>query len=131
MSHVHVFSVKVGSSHGLWQYKVSGTHDRVMMHSLRRILDTTCQLLGYSSADRSAVYLFHFSAEPFEGCQVCLEMIRAAADGGCHYKVRQSNIGAFEANGLFPSFVNTSYFHGWPELIYFKLERSIAGGIVN
>jgi hypothetical protein len=77
-----VFSLKVGSSHGLWRYKLSGTHDRVMMHSLRRILDTTCQLLGYTSADRSAVYLFYFCAEPFKGYQVCLERMRVVADGG-------------------------------------------------
>ena len=44
MSQVHVFSLKVGSSHGLWQYKLRGTHDRVMMHSLCHILNKTCQL---------------------------------------------------------------------------------------
>lgn len=128
MSQVHVFSLKVGSSHGLWQYKLSGTHDRVMMHSLRRILNTTCQLLDYTSADRSAVYLFYFSAEPFEGYQVCLEKIRVVAEGGCFYKVKRSTIGAFMANGVFPSIVNSNYLHGWPELIYFKLERSMTGG---
>ena len=52
MSQVHVFSLKVGTSHGLWQFKLSGTHDRVMMHSLRHILDKTCQLLGHKYADR-------------------------------------------------------------------------------
>ena len=72
----YMISLKVGSSHGLWQFKLSGTHDRVMMHGLRHILDKTCQLLGYNHADRSAVYLFYFSAEPFEGYQVCLEKIR-------------------------------------------------------
>ncbi|MGA2614347.1 MAG: hypothetical protein ABSG38_12985 [Spirochaetia bacterium] len=131
MAEMHVFSLKIGSSHGLWQYKLSGTHDRVMMHSLRRILDTTCQLLDYSCADRSAVYLFYFSAEPFEGCQVCLEKMRAAASGGCHYRVKQSNIGAFMANGVFPAIVNSNYLRGWPERIYFRLEKSLTGGIIN
>jgi hypothetical protein len=131
MSQVHVFSLKIGTSHGLWQLKLSGTHDRVMMHGLRPILDKTCQLLDFNNADRSAVYLFHFSAEPFEGYQVCLEKMRAAADGGCHYKVVRSNIGAFVANGVFPAIVNTNYLGDWPEQIYFKLEKSLASGIVN
>ena len=131
MSQVHVFSLKVGSSHGLWQFKLSGTHDRVMMHSLRLILNKTCQLLGYDSADRSAVYLFYFSAELFEGYQVCLEKMRVIADGGCRYKVKQTNIGAFVATGVFPAIVNTRYLHGWPERIYFKLEKSLTGGIVS
>jgi hypothetical protein len=131
MSQVHVFSLKVGTSHGLWQYKVSGTHERVMMHGLRHILNKTCQLLGYEFADRSAVYLFNFSAEPFEGYQVRLEKMRTAADGGCHYRVVQSNIGAFTANGVFPAIVNTNYLRGWPERIYFKLEKSLTGGIVS
>ncbi len=60
---VHVFSLKVGNAHGLWQYKLSGSHDRVMLHSLRHILGKTCQLLGldfpgsiscFSVASRSA-----------------------------------------------------------------------------
>jgi hypothetical protein len=130
MSRVYVFSLKVGSSHGLWQHKVSGTHDRVMMHSLRQILNRTCQLLGYDCADRSTVYLFYFSAEPFEGCQTCLEKMRVA-DGGCYYKVKQSSIGAFEAKGLFPSFVSADYLHEWPDRIFFKLEKSAVGGIVS
>jgi hypothetical protein len=131
MSQVHVISLKVGTSHGLWQFKLSGTHDRVMMHSLRNILDKTCQLLGYEFADRSAVYLFYFSAEPFEGYQVCLEKMRTAADGDCHYRVKQSNIGAFVARGLFPAIVNTNYLREWPERVYFKLEKSLTGGIAN
>ena len=53
MSQVHVFSLKVGTSRGLWQFKLSGTHDRVMMHSLRHILDKTCQLLDLNHTDRS------------------------------------------------------------------------------
>jgi hypothetical protein len=131
MSQVHVFSLKLGTSHGLWQYKLSGTHDRVMMHSLRHILNKTCQMLDYNYADRSAVYLFYFSAEPFEGYQVCLEKMRAVTGGSCRYKVKQSNIGAFISNGVFPAIVNTNYLHGWPERIYFKLEKSLTGGIVN
>ncbi len=131
MSQVHVFSLKVGSSHGLWQFKLSGTHDRVMMHGLRHILDKTCQLLGFDQADRSAVYLFYFSAEPFEGYQVCLEKMREVADGGCHYRVNQSKIGALMANGVFPAIVNTNYLRGWPERIYFRLEKSLTGGIIN
>jgi hypothetical protein len=126
-----MFSLKVGTSHGLWQYKLSGTHDRVMMHSLRHILNKTCQLLDFNYTDRSAVYLFYFSAEPFAGYHVCLEKVRTAADGGCHYRVEQSSIGDFRADGLFPAIVNTSYLHGWPERIYFKLEKSLTGGIVN
>jgi hypothetical protein len=43
------------------------------MRTLQRVLDKTCQLLGYDCGDRSAVYLFHFSTEPFQGHQVCLE----------------------------------------------------------
>ena len=131
MSPVNVFSLKVGASHGLWQYKLSGTHDRVMMHSLRHILNKTCQLLGCNCADRAVVYLFYFSAEPFEGYQVRLEKMREVADGGCHYRVIQSNIGTFMANGVFPAFVSTNYLRGWPERIYFKLEKSLTGGIVN
>jgi hypothetical protein len=131
MSQVYVFSLKVGTSHGLWQFKLSGTHDKVMMHSLQNILNKTCQLLDYNYADRSTVYLFNFSAEPFEDYQVCLEKMRVVADGGCHYRVIQSNIGAFVANGLFPAIVNTNYLRRWPERIYFKLEQSLTGGIVN
>lgn len=131
MAEVHVFSLKVGTSHGLWQYKLNGTHDKVMMHSLRHILNRACQLLGFDYADRSVVYLFSFSAEPFEGYQVCLERMREARDGGCYYRAKQSKIGDFMAKGLFPAIVNTSYLHSWPERIYFKLEKSIAGGIVN
>ncbi len=130
MGELHVFSLKVGTSHGLWQFKLSGTHDRVMMHGLRHILDKTCQLMGFDKADRSVVYLFHFSAEPFQGCQICLEKIREARDG-CYYRIKQSTIGAFKATGLFPAIVNTNYLHSWPESIYFKLEKSITGGIVS
>jgi hypothetical protein len=131
MSQVHVFSLKVGTSHGLWQFKLSGTHERVMMHSLQAILDKTCQLLGYDHADRSTVYLFYFSAEPFEDYQVCLAKMREVADGGCNYGVKQSNIGAFVARGLFPAIVNTNYLRSWPERIHFKLEKSLTGGIVS
>ncbi len=134
MSEVHVFSLKVGTSHGLWQYKFRGTHVRVMMHGLRHILDKTCQLLGYDCADRSAVYLFYFSDEPFQGHHVCLQKMmetKQEHDGGCYYKVKQSNIGDFAARGLFPAIVSASYFGGWPERIYFRLEKSLAGGIVN
>jgi hypothetical protein len=134
MADMYVFSLKVGTSHGLWQYKISGTHARVMMHSLRPILDKTCQQLGYDCADRSVVYLFHFSAEPFQGHQVCLEKLRETKNqqgAGCYYKVKQSNIGDFAARGLFPSIVGADYLGGWPEHIYFKLEKSAVGGIVN
>ncbi len=134
MSEVHVFSLKVGNAHGLWQYKLSGTHDRVMMHGLRHILNKTCQLLGYDYSDRSVVYLFYFSAEPFQGHQICLERMKEVQgrhDMGCSYRVKQSNIGDITAAGLFPSIVNTSYLRAWPERIYFKLEKSITGGIVS
>ena len=83
------------------------------MHRLRHILDTTCQLMGFEKADRSVVYLFHFSAEPFQGYQISLEK-REARDG-CYYRIKQSNIGAFKATGLFPAIVNTNYFHSWPQ----------------
>ena len=102
------------------------------MHSLRDILNKTCQLLGFDCEDRSAVYLFHFSAESFQGYQICLERMKEARDGhglGCYYRVKQSNIGNFMAKGLFPSIVN-SYLGAWPERIYFRLEKS-TGGIVN
>ena len=131
MAVVHVFSLKIGTSHGLWQYKLSGTHDKVMMHGLRQILDGSCRLLGFDCADRSLVYLFSFSAEPFAGWQVCLERMREARDGGCYYKAVQSKIGDLMARGLFPAVVNTSYLRSWPERIYFKIEKSIAGGVVN
>jgi hypothetical protein len=131
MAAVHVFSLKAGASHGLWQYKLSGTHDRVMMHSLRHILDATCQLLGFDRADRSVVYLFHCSAEPFYGWQICLEKIREVRDGECWYRVKASTIGDFKAQGLFPAIVNTRYFRVWPERMYFTLEKSATGGIVN
>jgi hypothetical protein len=127
----HLFGFKIGSSHGLWQYKVSGTHDRMMMHGLRLILDNACQLLGYDYADRSIVYLFHFSAEPFEGYQVCLAKMRESPDDGYNYQVVHSNIGRFQARGRFPSFFKTDYLHEWPAEIYFKLDRSTVGGIVN
>jgi hypothetical protein len=50
---------------------------------------------------------------------------------GCHYRVKQSSLGDFVAQGLFPAFVSTNYLRAWPERIYFKLERSLPGGIVN
>jgi hypothetical protein len=131
MPEVHVFSLKVGTAHGVWQYKLSGTHDKVMMHSLRHILNKTCQLLGYDYANRSVVYLFYFSAEPFENYQICLGKMRETSDGNCYYKVIASTIGGFMAAGLFPAIVNTRYLRAWPERIYFKLEKSITGGIVN
>ena len=131
MAVVHVFSLKIGTSHGLWQYKQSGTHDKVMMHGIRQILDRSCQLLGFDRGDRSVVYLFSFSAEPFEGFQVCLQKMREARDGGCYYKAVQSKIGDLTARGLFPAIVNTGYLRGWPEMVCFKLEKSMAGGIVS
>ncbi len=131
MSPVHVLSLKVGASHGLWQCKLHGTHERIMMHTLRMILDGTCQLLGYDKADHSVVYLFHFSAESFEGCQVCLEKMREVANGGCLYRVKLSTMGVFAARGVFPSIVNANYLHSWPERLYFKLEKSLTGGIVS
>ena len=85
-----------------------------MMYSLRQILDKTCLLLGYDTADRSVIYLFHFSAESFEGYQVRLERIREGSGGGCYYRVIQSNIGDFTASGLFPVIVKTNYLHAWP-----------------
>jgi hypothetical protein len=134
MAEVYVFSLKVGTSHGLWQFKFSGSHERVIMHSLRHILDKTCQLLGYDRSDRLAVYLFSFSAAPFPGHQVRLEKLREANDQkgtGCYYEVKQSNIGTFAARGFFPAFVNTNYLGTWPTQIYFKLEKSVAAGIIN
>lgn len=104
------------------------------MHGLRQILDKTCQLLGFDRADRSIVFLFYFSVEPFPGSQVCLERMREARDvagTGCYYRVRESTIGRFTAVGLFPAIVNTGDLRAWPERIYFKLERSLTGGIVN
>ena|SRR5208283_2579782 len=131
MPEVHVFSLKVGTAHGVWQYKLSGTHDKVMMHSLRHILNKTCQLLGYDYTNRSVVYLFYFSAAPFENYQICLGKMRETSDGDCYYKVIASTIGDLVAAGLFPAIVNTRYLHAWPERFYFKLEKSIIGGIVN
>jgi hypothetical protein len=131
VAEVHVFSLKVGASHGLWQYKLSGTHDKVMMHGLRDILDKTCRILGFDRADRSVVYLFHFSAQPFEGCQISLEKVRETRGGDCYYRLKASNIGAFLAEGLFPAIVNTSYLGAWPERIYFMLEKSLTGEIVS
>ena len=130
MSKVHVFSLKVGTSHGLWQYKVAGTHERIIMHGLCDTLDRTCQLLGYDATDRSTVYLFYFSDEPFPGYQVSLERVRETSDG-CYYRVTQSTIGPFKAVGLFPVVVKSDYLLSWPAGIYFRLERSLAGGIVN
>ena len=134
VAEVHVFSLKVGTSHGLWQYKLSGTHDKVMMQGLRHILDKTCQALGLDRADRSIVFLFRFSAEPFQGCQVSLERMREAWDGsgmGCYYRVERSSIGEIKAVGLFPAMVATTYLRAWPQRIYFRLEKSLTGGIVN
>ncbi len=131
MSKLHVFSLKVGTAHGVWQYKLSGTHDKVMMHSLRHILNKTCKLLGFDYSDRSTIYLFSFSSEPFQGYQICLEKMREARDGDCYYRVKASNIGDLIAKGLFPSIVNADYLRAWPERIYFKLEKSLTGGIVN
>ena len=76
---VHVFSLKVGNAHGLWQYKLSGSHDRVMLHSLRHILGKTCQLLGLD----------------FPGSISCFSFLL----------LRRT----FTAQGLFPLFVNTRY----------------------
>ena len=131
---VHRLSLKIGNANGLWQYKLAGTHEKVVLHSLRHILDSTCQLLGFGRADRSVVYLFSFSSEPFPGCQVCLERLKEVREGhgtGCFYRVSQSTIGDFRAQGLFPAVVNATYFSGWPERIFFKLERSLTGEIVN
>lgn len=131
VSPVHVFSLKIGTANGLWQYKASGTHERVMMHGLRKILDETCLMLGLNTSDRSAVYLFSFSDEPFQRWQVCLEKIRESDDGGCFYRVKTSRVGDFAARGRFPAIVNISYLRTWPGLIYFTLERSLTGGIVS
>ena len=131
MAAVHVFSLKLGTSHGLWQYKVSGTHDRIVVDGLRRILDTTCRLLGFDCADRSLVYLCHLSAEPFTGCQLCLQKIREVPDGSSSYRVVRSSIGDIRADGHFPGFIKTRYFQAWPDRLYFKLEKSVVGGIVN
>ncbi len=115
----------------MWQYKASGTHDRVIMHGLRPILDNVCRLLGFDTRDRSLVYLFSFSDEPFPGYQVCMQKVREGPDGGCYYRVAQSPFGDFRANGLFPAVVNESYLHGWPRSIYLKLEKSLTGGVVS
>jgi len=133
MSRVYVVSVKIGNAHGLWQYKLSGTHDRIILHGLRHILNGACQLLGFDDADRSVVYLFSFSAEPFPGYQLCLEKLREVQGrgAGCYYGVKQSTIGDFTARGLFPSVVNTRYLLAWPENIFCKLEKSMTGGIVS
>jgi hypothetical protein len=131
MAPVHVFSVKLGTSHGLWQYKTRGTHDRVVLHGFRHVLNATCQLLGFDHADRSVIYLFRFSSEPFEDYQVCLQKIRETSAGGCHYQVAHSRIGGFRAEGLLPAFVRTDYLVTWPQRIYYSLERSLTGGIVN
>jgi hypothetical protein len=131
---VHVFSLKRGASHGLWQYKLGGTHDRIMMQKAAKILDETCRLLGLGRSDRSTVFLFSFSAEPFQGQHVRLEKIREAKDGadtGCYYRVKESTIGDFKAVGFFPAILKTNYLRVWPEEISFKLEQSPVGGIVN
>ncbi len=134
---IHTLSVKVGNSHGLWQYKLAGTHERVILHGARSILDGTCRLLGFDSADRSTVYLFSFSAQPFPGFQVCVEKLREARgarrkrDEGCFYEVSLSRLGDFRARGLLPAALNTTYFRGWPEKIYLKLEKSLTGEIVS
>ena len=131
---IHALSVKVGNSHGLWQFKIAGTHERVMLHGARNILDGTCRLLGFDCADRSVVYLFSFSDEPFAGYQVCLEKIREASTmrgTGCFYRVVESTIGDFRARGQLPAAFNDRYFRGWPEKICFKLEKSLTGEIVN
>lgn len=131
MADVHVISLKVGTSHGLWQYKLSGTHERVIVHGMRPLLDATCSLLGYDRADREAIYLFHFSAESFQGWQVCLERMKEVPGRGCWYRVHHSTIGAFQAKGLIPSAMDSRYLHGWPERIFFMLEKSTVGGIVS
>ncbi len=134
MSRVYVVSVKVGNAHGLWQYKLSGTHDRIILHGLRNILNGACRLLGFDEADRSVVYLFSFSAEAFPGYHLCLEKLREVQgrrSAGCYYRVKQSTIGDFTAQGLFPSIVNTCYLLAWPEKIFCKLEKSMTGGIVS
>lgn len=134
---IHTLSVKVGSSHGLWQYKLAGTHERVMLHGARSILDGTCRLLGFDRADRSTVYLLSFSAQPFPGFQVCMERVsgergaRQQRNAACSYKVSLSRIGDFRARGQLPAALNTTYFGGWPEKIYLKLEKSLTGEIVS
>lgn len=134
MSEVHTVSLKLGASHGLWQYKISGTHEKVMMHGLRRLLDAACRLLGFDHADRSVVYLFSFSAEPFQGWQFGLERVREEPSPqakGCYYKVKESQIGTFAGTGFFPGMILKTYLHSWPARIYFKLEKSLTGEIVN
>jgi hypothetical protein len=127
----HALSLKVGTSHGLWQYKLSGTHERVIVHGMRHILDATCLLLGLDRADREAIYLFHFSAEPFQGYHVCLEKMKEVPGTGCYYRVHHSTIGALQAKGLIPAPVGTRYLHGWPDRIFFTLEKSAVGGVVS
>lgn len=131
---IHTLSVKIGSSHGLWQFKLAGTHERVILHGARDVLDGTCRLLGFDCANGSAVYLFSFSAQPFPGSQVCLEKVRevpAAGGADCFYRVSLSIIGEFTARGQLPAALNDRYFRGWPAKIYFKLEKSLTGEIVN
>src|SRR5208283_1161981 len=71
------------------------------------------------------------NSAPFENYQICLGKMRETSDGDCYYKVIASTIGDLVAAGLFPAIVNTRYLHAWPERFYFKLEKSIIGGIVN
>jgi len=101
------------------------------MHGLSQILNKTCQALGFSESDRSMVYLFHFSEEPFDGYQVCLEKRRETTDGACYYRVGASNIGKFSAIGRLPAVIRDSYLCAWPKMIFFKLEKSMTGGIVS
>ncbi len=131
MARVSTISLKRGTSHGLWQYKTSGTHDRVILDGMRQILDRTCRLLGYDDPDRSTIYLFSFSSEPFEGYQACARKTREDPAGGCRYRVVQSRIGDFEARGLLPAPIRTSYLGTWPAWIYYRLEASVVGGITS
>jgi len=129
MAKVHVISLKLGASHGLWQYKVSGTHERVILHGMSPILNTTCQLLGHDRRDHSVVYLFSFSDGPFETWQVLLERVAETSDGGCHYRAASSNVGELRAKGTLPAFMGSQYFDGWPARIFFRLEPSLTGEI--
>jgi len=130
MACLHVISLKVGASHGLWQYKVSGTHERIILNGLRDVLDRSCQLRGFDPSDRSVVYLLSFSAEPFEGEHVSLAEVREVP-AGCYYSVLRSRIGDFKARALFPHSVMASYLAAWPDRLHLRLDRSLTGGIVS
>ena len=130
MTDVHTISLKIGASHGLWQYKHAGTHERIIVAGLRPVLDAACRLLGFSFSDRSVVYLLSFSPEPFDAWQVCLEKSRELPDG-CSYHVVESNIGTFSAQGQLPGAFKTAYLGKWTARLYLRIVRSLTGTIVD